>query len=94
MQVRRTMSAPELSDQVARTATDAPWVVVSLVTTLVQYVFLPVRAAAFWVAALLPFSYIPMLATGVVGEHPLGFLALLSVNGLAFVLGQGYKRPA
>jgi hypothetical protein len=35
-----------------------------------------------------------MLATGVVGEHPLGFLALLSVNGLAFVLGQGYKRPA
>jgi hypothetical protein len=35
-----------------------------------------------------------MLATGVVGEHPLGFLGLLSLNGVAFVLGRGYKRPA
>ncbi|MFC5367488.1 hypothetical protein [Salinirubrum litoreum] len=92
--MRRTMSAPELSDQAVRTATDAPWVVVSLVTTLFQYVLLPVRAASFWLATILPFSYLPMLATGVVGEHPLGFLGLLSVNGVAFVLGQGYKRPA
>ena len=88
------MSAPELSEQVARTATDAPWVVVSLVTTLVQYVLLPVRAAAFWIAALLPFSYLPMLATGVVGEHPLGFLGLLSLNGVAVLVRADAGEPA
>lgn len=51
-----------------------------------------VRAVAFWVATLLPLSYIPLLATGVIAERPLGFAALLCVNATAFVVGHAHKR--
>jgi hypothetical protein len=51
-----------------------------------------VRALAFWVATLLPLTYLPLLATGVAAERPLGFAALLCVNATAFVVGHAYKR--
>lgn len=59
--------------------------------TLGRLVLAPVRLAAFWLATFLPFSYLPLLATGVAGEHPFGFVGLLAANALAFVLGHSYK---
>ena len=53
-----------------------------------------VRAAAFWVAALLPLSYIPLLATGFAGEHALAFLGLLAVNALGIAVGSEYRASA
>jgi hypothetical protein len=53
----------------------------------------PVRFVAFWVATLLPFTYIPLLATGLVTTHALAFAAVLCLNAVAFVVGHGYGRP-
>jgi hypothetical protein len=53
----------------------------------------PVRAAAFWTAIALPVVYIPMLATGVVWEHPLALLTLFVLNMVAFVVGHDHNRP-
>lgn len=50
-----------------------------------------VRSAAFWTAALLPFAYLPLLATGVVNRYPLAFAALLCCNAVAVVLGHGHR---
>jgi hypothetical protein len=51
-----------------------------------------VRALAFWVATLLPLTYLPLLAAGVTAERPFGFAALLCANAAAFVVGHTYKR--
>lgn len=53
-----------------------------------------VRAVAFWVAALLPLSYVPLLATGFAGENALAFAVLLVVNALGIAVGNGHRRPA
>jgi len=53
----------------------------------------PVRIVSFWMAALLPLTYLPLLATGVVADHPTAFLAVLCANAVAFVLGHGHRRP-
>lgn len=53
-----------------------------------------VRAVAFWLAVLLPPSYIPLLATGFVVEHALAFAGLLVVNALGLVVGSGHRTPA
>ncbi|MFB6304284.1 MAG: hypothetical protein ABEH47_03885 [Haloferacaceae archaeon] len=53
-----------------------------------------VRCVAFWVAALLPFAYLPLLAAGVVERHPVAFGALICCNAAAFVLGHGYRDDA
>ncbi|WP_152529841.1 hypothetical protein [Candidatus Halobonum tyrrellensis] len=50
-----------------------------------------VRATAFWVAALLPLSYLPLLATGFAGEHALAFLGLLAVNAVGIAVGSGHR---
>lgn len=65
----------------------------ALGTTVARLLTRSVRAVAFWVAALLPLSYLPLLAAGVTAEHPLVFAALLCVNATAFVLGHTHKRP-
>lgn len=54
----------------------------------------PVRFVAFWIGTLLPFTYVPILASGAFSVRPLGFAALLVVNLAAMVLGHPYKRPA
>ena len=61
--------------------------------TLVDLAVLPVRFVAFWVATLLPFAYLPMLATGMVTTHRVAFAGLVCLNAVAFVAGHGYKRP-
>ncbi|WP_201740132.1 hypothetical protein [Salinigranum halophilum] len=63
-------------------------------SALVEAVVDAVRAVAFWLAALLPLSYLPLLATGVVAEHPFGFVALLASNTVAFVLGHTHRPEA
>jgi len=50
------------------------------------------RAVAFWVAALTPLTYLPLLAAGVVADNPAGFLALVGANAAAFVLGHDHNR--
>lgn len=68
----------------------------TLVTTfesLVRVLLQPVQFLAFWIGTLLPFTYVPMLASGTVSIRPLGFAALLVVNLAAMVLGHSYKRP-
>jgi hypothetical protein len=52
------------------------------------------RFVAFWTAALLPFAYLPLVATGFVERQPLAFGGLLVVNAVAFRLGHGYRRDA
>ncbi|MFB6103289.1 MAG: hypothetical protein ABEJ73_12100 [Haloplanus sp.] len=53
----------------------------------------PVRFVAFWVATLLPFAYLPLLATGMVTTHRLGFAGLVGLNAVAFVVGHSYNTP-
>jgi hypothetical protein len=48
---------------------------------------------AFWLAALLPFAYLPLLATGAVGVDPTGFAGLLGLNAVAFVVGHSHNSP-
>jgi len=61
--------------------------------TLVDLAVRPVRFVAFWVATLLPFTYFPLLATGVVTTHRVAFAGAVCLNAVAFVVGHGYKRP-
>lgn len=61
---------------------------------LVGLALLPVRAAAFWTATLLPFAYLPLLATGFVAANPGAFAALVAVNAVAFVAGHDHNRAA
>lgn len=50
-----------------------------------------VRFVAFWTAALLPFAYLPLLASGVVERHPAAFGVLVCCNLVAFVVGHDYR---
>ncbi|MFB6280686.1 MAG: hypothetical protein ABEH40_01540 [Haloferacaceae archaeon] len=50
------------------------------------------RFVAFWTAILLPFAYLPLLATGFVERHPAAFGVLLLVNAAVVRLGHGYRR--
>jgi len=49
------------------------------------------KAASFWAAIVLPFTYVPLLADGLTGGEPLLFAALVVANALAFVAGHGYE---
>lgn len=49
---------------------------------------------AFWVGTLLPLTYVPLLAGGMLTTRPTLFGILVVVNVAAMVLGHGYKRPA
>jgi VIT1/CCC1 family predicted Fe2+/Mn2+ transporter len=52
-----------------------------------------VRAIAFWTAVLLPLVYVPLLATGLDSvPMALTFVALMTVNVCALVVGQPYGR--
>ncbi|AXG06735.1 hypothetical protein DU500_10020 [Haloplanus rubicundus] len=77
------------STSLARTATES----LPALQRAVELAFRPVRFLAFWVATLLPFTYLPLLATGVVTTHRVAFAALVCLNAVAFVAGHGYKRP-
>ena len=85
------MSAPE-STRFARTVVESP-PVRTVLQQIVSLVVRPVRFVAFWVATLLPFVYLPLLATGVVAIHQLGFAGLVGLNAVAFVVGHSYNAP-
>jgi hypothetical protein len=55
----------------------------------------PVRAIAFWLAVLLPFLHVPLLAAGVgtPGRLPV-YLALVGLNAAALVVGHGHEVDA
>lgn len=59
---------------------------------LADLALLPVRAVAFWTAALLPLAYLPLLATGFVAANPGAFAALVAVNVVALVAGHGHNQ--
>jgi hypothetical protein len=46
---------------------------------------------AFWTAVLLPFAYLPLLASGFVERHAAAFGGLLLANAVAFRLGHDYR---
>jgi len=83
-----TMSVPESTPLVGIDAEPLP-----ALQRVAELVALPVRFLAFWVATLLPFTYLPMLATGVITTHRVGFAGVICLNAVAFVVGHGYKRP-
>lgn len=51
-----------------------------------------VRGVAFWIAALLPFSYVPLLQSASLTFA--GFTKLLLVNVVAIVVGHSYRNDA
>jgi hypothetical protein len=52
----------------------------------------PVLAAAFWLAVLLPFCSLAVLAGGFASVTSPAFVSLLAVNVVALVVGHGYRR--
>ena len=88
------MPTPErLTDRSSRPALESALCLQPALGTLIGFLVVPVRVVSFWVAAFLPLTYLPLLATGVVAEHPTAFLALLCANAAALVLGHGHRRP-
>jgi len=77
------------STSLARTATES----LPALRTLAELAVRPVRFVAFWVATLLPFTYLPLLAMGAVTAHRVAFAGVIGLNAVAFVVGHGYKRP-
>lgn len=53
---------------------------------------LPVRAAGFWTAVVVPFVLLGLLATGIAQQSPLLLSGLVGANLLGLVLGKDYKR--
>ena len=82
-----------LTDQLSRSAVEVVPALQATIETLAALLVRPVQFVSFWVAAVLPLTYLPLLATGVVAEHSTAFLAVLCANVVAFVLGHGYRRP-
>lgn len=82
-----------LTDQLSRSTPGTVRNLQPLLESLAAVLVPPVRVVSFWVAALLPLTYLPLLATGVVADHPTAFLAVLCANAVAFVLGHGHRRP-
>jgi len=50
------------------------------------------HAVGFWLAVLLPFVHLAILAGGQVGEYPLVVGGLLAVNVVGLVLGRDHNR--
>jgi hypothetical protein len=66
----------------------------ALLKRLAWWLLLPVRALAFWVATLLPLTYLPLLATGLPSADPSSFGGLLALNAVAFLVGHSYNQPS
>lgn len=79
-----------LTDHLSRSVLETVSGLESLAAPLVP----PVQFVAFWMAAILPFTYLPLLATGAVAEHATAFVAVLCLNAVALVLGHGHRRPS
>jgi hypothetical protein len=75
------------------TATEPRPVLQHALRTAATYVAAPVRFVAFWLAALLPLTYLPLLATGATAGHRTAFAGVLCLNAVAFVVGHSHNRP-
>lgn len=51
----------------------------------------PVKAVAFWLAVVLPFVHLALLATGPSGQMVFAYVGLLLLNTVAVVAGQSYR---
>lgn len=63
------------------------------VTHLVYALGRALRCVAFWLAVLLPATYLPLIAAGFVEAAPVAFVGLCAGNGVLFRLGHEH-RPA
>ncbi|UIP00372.1 hypothetical protein Hbl1158_03095 [Halobaculum sp. CBA1158] len=52
------------------------------------------RALGFWLAALLPLTYLPLLAAGGASDRPALLAGLLAAHAGALVLGRGHNADA
>jgi len=52
----------------------------------------PVQALCFWIAVLLPFASLSILADGLLPGEVLPLFGLLMLNGVALLAGHGYRR--
>jgi hypothetical protein len=52
----------------------------------------PARFVGFWATVALPFLYVPLVYDGFQSGEATVFVALLLVNAVAVLLGQGYRR--
>ncbi|MEZ3115795.1 hypothetical protein RYH80_07680 [Halobaculum sp. MBLA0147] len=50
----------------------------------------PVRAVAFWTAALVPLVYLPLLASGLTAQQIPTLLGLMTLNAVSLVVGHGH----
>lgn len=57
-------------------------------TSVLARLWVAVRGVAFWIAALLPLAYFPLLY--LVPTNPASFVKLMIINGVALVVGHGY----
>jgi len=65
----------------------------SELTAIRETVVVPVQAVAFWVAVILPFLYVPLLATGLGSPGTTeAFFGLLGANALALFIGNAHLR--
>ncbi|GAB3311164.1 hypothetical protein EI982_04910 [Haloplanus rallus] len=86
------MSTPE-SRPLDGTAAEPTPALQDTLRSALTYAALPIRFVAFWLATLLPLTYLPLLATGTVTGHRLAFAGLLTLNAVAFVVGHSYNPP-
>ncbi|MFC4542245.1 hypothetical protein ACFO5R_09925 [Halosolutus amylolyticus] len=53
----------------------------------------PIRKTGFWAAIVMPFLYVPLLATGLsTSRETMVFLGLLAVNLVALYVGHAHRR--
>lgn len=85
------MSTSQPTDSLRTVATNAP--AASLrhgVETLLAGATESVRIVAFWLAAFLPLTYLPLFAVDLVGEYAVAFAALLALHAVTILVGHGY----
>lgn len=62
-------------------------------STIRQTVVRPVHAVAFWIAVVLPFLYVPLLASGLSEPATMNaFFGLLAANAVALLVGHPHLR--
>jgi hypothetical protein len=49
-----------------------------------------VRAAAFWIATILPLGILATIAIGAAGQHPIALAGALAINAACAVVGHGH----
>lgn len=53
----------------------------------------PIRRIGFWIAIVLPFLYVPLLATGLsTAAETMTFLGLVTVNLVALYVGHAHQQ--